>query len=177
MATKTPIVIPDGVDAEGSLLLLWVPTLADPTKPTFAELTASGVVDISCHLDKGGFKPGADVEKFKIERLCSKNVVEKLGTVTYSIDKLVYIYDVQNPESEANKAHRALVEGAQGYLVSRWGVDLEEARNLRQTDVIDVHKVELGPRVKQPPEANSELKVEQEVGAVQLVAEDYKLTA
>ena len=84
---------------------------------------------------------------------------------------------MQNPESEANKAYRALVEGADGYLVSRWGVDLEEARNLRQTDVVDVHKVELGPRVKQPPEANSELKVEQEVGAVQLVAEDYKLTA
>ena len=47
MATKTPIVIPDGVDAEGSLLLLWVPTLANPTKPTYAELTADGVVDIT----------------------------------------------------------------------------------------------------------------------------------
>lgn len=171
------LTIPPGVNAEGSVLVKWVPTLADPAAPTLTEINATGSLDISCYLAKDGFQPGAETEKWKDERLCTKNVFEQEGAVTYSIEALKYIYDAQNPESISNAAYAALQSGTPGYLVVRWGKDLESNPEIAAGDVVDVYPVQLGTRTKQQPEANSKLWVSQEVSVTGTPQEDIALAA
>lgn len=155
------LVIPPGVDAEGSVLVKFVPTIADPAAPTVSETNATGAVDMSCSLTQDGFQPGADTATGTDTRLCTKQVYETKGATTWSIDNLTYIWDPQNPEGDSNKVYAALPEDTKGFLVVRWGKDVEDFPELAADDVVDVFQVTMGPQVPQPPEANSKLKVQQ----------------
>lgn len=155
------LTIPAGVDAEGSVLVKFVPTLADPSAPTLAEVNAVGAIDLSCYLTQDGFKPGADTATGTDPRLCTKQVFETKGATTWSIDNLIYIWDPQNASSDGNKAYAAMPEDTKGFLVVRWGMDVEDNPALVATNVIDIFTVTMGPQVPQPPEANSKLKVQQ----------------
>lgn len=163
-------VIPPGVSADGAVKVQFVTTLADTAAPKVAtEVKAVSSVEASCLLTKDGFTPGAETSQASDERLCSKQVFEDYGTVTYTLDNLTYIYDVQNPESTSNKLYAAIPEGTTGYLVVRWGLDADV--DWAAAQVVDVYPVKLGPQVKQPPETNSKLKVQQKpfvVGDVQI---------
>lgn len=171
------LTIPPGVDAQGSVLVKFVPELTAPADPTVAEVTAATAIDLSCYLTKEGFKPGAETDKWKDERLCTKNVFEQDGATTYKIEALEYIYDPQEPESLSNKAYAALPRGTSGYLVVRWGKDIENNPELAVGDIVDVWPVTVGNRVKQPPEENSKLKVQQEVSVTGAPHEDRPLAA
>lgn len=169
--------IPPGVDAEGSVKVAWVPTLADPSAPSLTELSATGALDISCYITDQNFSPSADDATATDTRLCSKQVFETLGAATWSIDNIIYVYDPQNPESLSNKAYAAMKRGSHGYLVVRWGKDLEEFPDFAADDIVDVFPVQLGSQVKQPPEQNSKLKVSQKPVVTGSVVEDVKLAA
>lgn len=176
MAT-TPLVVPPGVSADGSVLVAFVPAIGNPSAPTLAELNAATALNISCYLSTGSFKPGANDETATDERLCSKQVFETLGQTTWTIDNLEYIYDPQNPSSLSNKAYAAMKRGTHGYLVVRWGKDLEEFPEFAAGDVVDVFPVSLGSQVKQPPEKNSKLKVQQKPVVTGPVVEDVALAS
>lgn len=169
--------IPPGVDAEGSVLVAWVPTLADPNTPTLTELNATGALNITCYITDQNFKPNADDATATDTRLCSKQVFETLGAATWSIDNIIYVYDPQNPDSESNKAYAAMKRGTPGYLVVRWGKDVEDFPTFAAGDVVDVFPVSLGTQVKQPPEQNSKLKVSQKPVVTGPVVEDVTLAA
>ena len=171
------LVIPPGVDAEGSVLVKFVPTLADPSAPTTTELNAVGAVDMSCSLTQDGFKPGADTATGTDTRLCSKQVYETKGATTWSIDNLTYIWDPQNPDSDSNKVYAALPEDTAGFLVVRWGKDVEDFPALAAADIVDVFPVVMGPQVPQPPEANSKLKVQQKPFVTGSAVRDVTLAA
>lgn len=169
--------VPAGVPAEGSVLVTWVPTLADPNAPTLTELNATGSLNLTCYITEQNFKPSADDATGTDPRLCSKQVFETLGAATWSIDNIIYVLDPQNPESESNKAYAALKRGTRGFLVVRWGKDVEEFPTFVAADVVDVFPVQLGSQVKQPPEANSVLKVSQKPVVTGPVVEDVALAA
>lgn len=169
------LVIPPGVDAEGSVLVKFVPTLADPSAPTVVEVNAVGAVDMSCSLTQDGFKPGADTATGTDTRLCSKQVYETKGATTWSIDNLMYVWDPQNPESDSNKVYAALPEDTTGFLIVRWGKDVEDFPELAADDIVDSFPVIMGPQVPQPPEANSKLKVSQKPFVTGSAARDITL--
>lgn len=155
----TILEIPPGIPSDGTVKVAWVPDggFADYTAPTLAELQVAGVTDLSCLLMQDGFGEEAEEGTNTDRRLCSKQAYTLGGTVTWTIQDLRYVYDVQNPESPTNAAYAALAPGTKGFLVARWGKDA--AVDFAGGDVIDVFPAELGVQRKQAPEANSELKV------------------
>lgn len=167
--------IPPGVSADGNVKVAFTPTLSTPTAPMVTELVAIATVDISCHLTADGFTPGGEASTTEDRRLCSKQVFEGYGTVTYSIDNLIYIYDPQVPASLSNEAYAAMPAGSVGYLVVRWGLDSRTAWTVGQT--VDVYPVTMGPRIKQAPETNGKLKVKQKPFVTGLLYEDVLLVA
>lgn len=153
------VTIPPGVSADGNVKVAFTPTLSTPATPKVSELTATATVDISCHLTADGFAPGGEATSVEDRRLCSKQVFEGYGTVSYTIENLVYVYDPQTPASVSNKAYAAMPVGQVGFLVVRWGMDSQAAWAVGQT--VDVYPVTMGPRIKQSPEQNGKLKVSQ----------------
>lgn len=63
---------------------------------------------------------------------------------------------MQVPADVANKAYAALAPTTQGYLVVRYGVDVDTAPAAAQ--VFDVFPVTVATRDKLPAERNSQLK-------------------
>jgi hypothetical protein len=171
-----PVTVPAGVPADGFVSVKFVPAIADVAAPSVAtDINAAGSEDISCLLTKSGFAPGGEAQTITDDRLCSKQVFEDYGSVTYTIDNLIYVYDVQNPTSESNKAYAALPPGTAGYLVARWGKDVDTA--WAAGDIVDIYPVKMGPQIKQAPEANSKLKVSQKPFVTGPVVHDVALAA
>ena len=171
--TVATLNIPEGVPSDGTVRVDFVPTagIVDPAAATLTELTGATAEMIGCHLF--GIGMGATTERKEKKRLCAKAKYELLGATTYTIEALQYIYDVQNPSSDANAAYAALVPHSTGYLVVRWGIDAAE--DLKASQVVDIYPVRLGPQIKQAPEENDELTVSQEVAVIGDPVIDYEI--
>jgi len=166
-----------GVASDETVSVKWVPTIADVNAPKLAtEINAATSVTLECLLTET-FSPDASAEVGEVRRMCSKQVQQRGGTVTLTIEDLIYAYDPQGLVSAAiNKAYAALVQGAKGYLVVRWGKHVDTAWAVG--DNVDVWPVEIsyGP-VKLAPEANSELKAKSGVLVTGTLASDKALVA
>lgn len=166
-----PTIIP-GVASDETVSVKWVPTIADPTAPKLAtELNATSAINLECLLTEN-FNPGASAEVGEVRRMCSKQVQQRGGTVTLTIEDLIYAYDPQGlATAPINKAYAALVQGAKGFLAVRWGKHVDTAWAVG--DKVDIWPVEIsyGP-VKVAPEANSELKAKSGVLVTGTVAQD-----
>lgn len=144
--------------ADGNVKIAWVPTIADPTAPTAAELVASGVVDISCYLTADGWTPGGSQATVTDDRLCDVQTYAQPGRTTRTL-ALRYI---ENPGSSTNnKAVTTLIAGTAGYFVERRGLAFDTA--FAATQKVTVWPVKMGLQIPQPPAANSVLSTAQEV--------------
>ena len=156
-----PATVPPGFISDASLRVWWVPlaNLANPAAPgVAAALNAATSLDITCYLT-GDFAPDASVATITDDRVCLKQILEDVGAVTWSVDEMQYIYDVQNPASVSNKAYAAMTSGSSGYFVARYGMDYDTAAAAAQK--VDVIPVKLGPQVKLPVTRNTKGKVKQ----------------
>jgi hypothetical protein len=152
-----PTSVPPGVAADGFVSVKFVTAIADTAAPKLAtEINAASTVDLSCLLIRGSFSPNAEPSAVTDERLCSREVFEDFGTVKYTLGELEYIIDPQNPASVSNKAYATFLSGVTGFIVHRWGKDVDTEWAVG--DKVDVWPVKMGPAVKQAPEANSKLK-------------------
>jgi hypothetical protein len=150
--------VPTSNLADGNLKVAWVPAIANTSAPTVAELTAAGVVDLSSYLTADGFTPGGDEATVTDDRLSSTQTFERPGRHTDTLN-LMYVYRQQEPGSATNKAFATLKRLTTGFIVSRWGADFDTAFAAGQ--IVDVMPAQCGKQMKQPPEANSVLKVGQ----------------
>lgn len=164
---------PVGVPSDGMIKVAFVPSLAVEGEVALSELTAGTAVDATCYLTS--FTPTADAQPVEDFRLCSKQVYEDFGSVTYSIGDITYVYDTQNPAEADHKLYAALPTGTRGNLIVAWGKDADDA--WAAGDVVDIYPVKMGPRVKQAPERNSKLKVSQKPFVIGDVAEDVTVDA
>jgi hypothetical protein len=153
-------VLPTSIPADGSLLVLWVPTLADPAEPTLAELTAPTVIDLTCYLTADGWAPATDEQVSTDSRLCSRQDYERAGRFTDSLE-ITYVYQGQEPAAADNKAQSVLRHKELGYVYARYGMDFELP--LALGDIGDVIPAECGIQRKQPPVANERLKIMQKI--------------
>lgn len=148
-------------------------TLAGPKIAT--ELDAVTSVRLECLLTEN-FAPDGSATVAETRRMCSKQVTQRGGTVTKTIGDLTYAYDPQAALTAAiNLAYAALTEGAQGFLVVRWGIHVDVA--LAAAQKVDVYPVEITHRQKMAPEQNSELKCKSGVVVIGEVVEDVALAA
>lgn len=171
-----PTIIP-GVASDETVSVKWVPTISDPTAPKLAtELNAATAIQLECLLTEN-FSPDASAETGEVRRMCSKQVLQRGGTVTLTIEDLIYAYDPQGlAAAPINKAYAALVQGAKGFLAVRWGKHVDTAWAVG--DKVDIWPVEIsyGP-VKIAPETNSELKAKSGVLVTGTVQADKAIVA
>lgn len=147
--------------ADGNQKVLLVAAIADTSAPTVAELTAAGVVDISCYLTGDGFTPSLSEQVIADERLCSKQTYEQPGRSQYGLE-VAYIDNTNSPNMATdNKAKDTLVPSAAQYLVVRRGKDFAAA--VVATDKVTVYPIKPGKYNELPGEANSVLKIGQKL--------------
>lgn len=172
--TVATLNIPPGVPSDGTVAVWFVPEggLANYQTPAATEVSAVTAQALAAHLF--GIGQGGETARKEKRRLGSKVNYEILGSTTYTIEDLSYVYDVQNPTSETHAAYTALVPFTKGHFVVRWGVDAAEDPAVG--DVVDVIPVRFGPQIKQQPEETDELTVSQAVSIIGTPAIDVALT-
>jgi hypothetical protein len=147
--------------ADGNQKVLLVPAIADLEAPTVTELTAAGVVDVSCYLTGDGFTPSLSEQVITDERLCSKQTFEQPGRSQYGLE-VVYIDNTNAPNAATdNKAKETLEPGTAQYLVVRRGKDFESA--IATGDKVTIYPIKPGKYNEMPGEANSVLKIGQKL--------------
>jgi len=163
---------PVSVQADGNLLVLFVPTIADTENPTVGELTAGSVVDLSCYLTGDGFTPNTEEQTVSDERICSRQTFEQPGRYQDSLD-IAYVYNILSAVDD--EARLALTQLRTGNIVARWGQAFEDA--VAAGDIVDVYPVKLGVPKKQPPVANSVLRIAQKPFVIGKVQRDVTVAA
>lgn len=142
--------------ADGNILTVLVPTVADLDSPTLTEVTAPTAEDISCYLTAGGFALTVDQATITDERECDTIVRNAPGrkTVTLSITGI----DNTNTSYAAtdNALVDALTEGSKWVAIRRRG--LPHTTALTAGDIVSVTSFTVGVRSEVPAEANSVLR-------------------
>ena len=170
------LIVPTAVRSDGSWKVAFVSTLADPDAPQIAtEIKAAGSVDGSCLLTKGGIGLDNSVEKFKDERLCTIDVFEQNGSVTWSHQDLEFVIDPQNPSSPANKLYALARDGFKGFEILRMGISAAE--DWSTTDKLWIVPIEISPLVPLPPEANTMLRAKASVSVTGSIRKDVSPVA
>lgn len=136
---------PASEKAFGKEKWVFVPTIADITAPTVAEVTGASTLDVSCFLFDTTDKPSKNTNTVtKTRRICTTVQYQQIGTTTYSGGELVYALQTQAAAaSDGKKAWEKFPEGTTGYLVRRLGIDYDT--DLAAGQYVDVFPIELGP--------------------------------
>ena len=158
-----------GQVSDGRSKVLFVPTIADPTKPTVAELTATGVIDLTYKLFGDGFDHQTDVTKFETDRYTLEQILENEGTVKDSIT-LSYPY----MGTEDDDVRLGLTRGTRGFIVERLVVANEEAFVADQLLSI-VAPVRAGLQREKPRAKNTEVGKMQDLLVTGRVERDVKV--
>lgn len=110
--------IQEGFGYEGKGIVLWLTTLADPSKPTVAELAAG--VPISGGLyGPTGYALNPTRNRRPITRYASEQELSAAGTVKFELT-LLYVYNRENPTEVEGILG---TKGVAGYLVHALGYD------------------------------------------------------
>ena len=132
---------PRGIDAAGRESGWWVPAIANPTKPTVAEITAG--INLSCALY--GFETSVDQPTTTTAHLCDVQPVQRPGRATYSVGTLVVDDDPQHTDSTGNYEYlEVIVPGAQGFLVRRRGLLAKRDAAVVAAQYVDVIPADIG---------------------------------
>lgn len=151
-----PTTVPASTPSDGYVRIWWVTTIATTTAPKVAtEILAGSSLDLTCYL-KESWGATTTAETVEDWRLCLRTVLATPGTTKTDLGDLIITHKVQVPADVANKAYAALAPTTQGYLVVRYGVDVDTAPAAAQ--VFDVFPVTVATRDKLPAERNSQLK-------------------
>lgn len=169
------VTIPTGVVADGKTAVWWVPTggIADVTAPSQAEMRAGTVVNITGFLTSDGLNTGSDQQTISDERLSTTQSFAQPGRYTETLT-IKYVYDQQAaPGAADNYVYETLKRATQGWIVIRTGIAYDT--DPTDGDVVDVYPATCGFQNKLPPEANSMLKVEQQIYVSNAVQHDVTI--
>ena len=165
----------DGVSSNETISLRWVETIANPLAPSLAtEINAASSVALEC-LVVGNFNIDFSVDRTQLRRMCSRQVRERSGPVTYSVQDLFVVYDPQDMAADVSKAYAALTDGASGYLVERRGVHVDTA--WAAGDLVRVIPVEVANANPAPPEDDNELQARVAFTVIGEVQKDVAVVA
>lgn len=169
-----PLTIPPGVDAEARINAIFAPT----NSLSVATLNGATAVELTCYLTKGTLGISAETETGTDERECTAQVFEVLGKTTWTVNDLEYVWEPQAaPSSPTNKAYDTLKKGTTGFLILRFGKDVDTAPAVG--DKVWQIPVTLGAQVPKQREGNAaeKLKITQKVVVSGNVVQDAVLIA
>lgn len=159
-----------GVASDGNGLVLWVPTIADPSKPTVAELTGSGVEKLTYGLTPDGFTHDTAVATITSGRFTLKQVIEADGKITDTVE-VKYVYE----GLESDVVRTTLTYGTEGFIVKRMAVPNET--DIAAGQLVTVLPVRCGVIRDVPPAENSELQKIQKLNVIGSVERDVPVVA
>lgn len=145
--------------ADGNMLVLVLPEVADLTAIKLAETTGAGVVDISCYLTGDGYSPSLDEQVVSDERLCDKETRESPGRHSRGLDLTVIDNTNAVDAVDINKAVETLIPGSRHVVFVRRGLPFETPLAAGQS--YTAYRVTSGQYNELPPEANSVFKTSQ----------------
>ena len=140
----------------------WVPTIADISAPTAAELDAGTV--LTCHLTKDGLNPGGSTNMVDSGALCSRVDSQVVGSVGYQATLKMFRYN------DDDTAWDLVNWGDTGYLVVRRGIAYDFAWTAGQK--VEVYEGQFGEPIPASSAANTLQTFE-----VSLAVEDADLKA
>lgn len=150
MATNIP-----STPADGNILTVLVPTVADLAKPTVAEATAATAINISCYLTPGGYALSVDQATISDERECDTIVRGVPGRVTPTL-QITGIDNTNNPDVTENELAEALLRGEKWVALRRRGKP--HTSPLVAGDKVTATEFTVGIRSDVQAEANSVLR-------------------
>ncbi|MDR6861976.1 hypothetical protein [Phycicoccus sp. 3266] len=128
--------------AQANTKLLWVPDggIADPSAPTVAELTAAGVLDLSCLVTKANYNLGpTGDESVNDPALCADGNSSVPGNTNYEAGMDFFRFtDTAEDKAWTTFTHK----GIEGFLVERKGKRFDVA--ITATDEVAVYGVITG---------------------------------
>jgi len=141
-----------GAAADGRGIVLWVPTIADPSAPTLAELTATGAKRLTYGLTADGFDLQVTINTVTASRYTLAQALKYEGTKDFTLTTR-YVYNRETP-TDAETILGA--KGTQGFFVQILGYPNDHT--LAAGDKINaVIPVRIGSSTDVPPTANTEL--------------------
>jgi hypothetical protein len=164
----------DGVSSNETVSLRWVETLANPSAPKLTEINATSSVALEC-LIVGQFNIDFSVDRTQLRRMCSRQVRERSGPVTYSVQDLSVVYDPQDLAAPVSKGYAALSDGNSGFLVERRGVHVDTPWAVG--DLVRVIPVEVANANPAPPEDDNELQARIALTVIGEVEKDVAVVA
>ena len=164
----------DGVSSNETVSLRWVETLANPSAPKLTEINATSSVALEC-LIVGQFNIDFSVDRTQLRRMCSRQVRERSGPVTYSVQDLSVVYDPQDLAAPVSKGYAALSDGNSGFLVERRGVHVDTPWAVG--DLVRVITVEVANANPAPPEDDNELQARIALTVIGEVEKDVAVVA
>lgn len=135
--------------ANGMVKVTWVPTIANISAPTVAELTAGSAVDLQCLITADGLNITGETAAVDNTALCSDNDTQDAGSVSYTLELTCKRKD--SPSEDV--AWQTLIYRALGNLVVRR--DQPQADAYAADDNVEVYTSRCGEPVMQPPERNT----------------------
>lgn len=139
--------------ADGYIKVTWVPTIADISNPTVAELTAGSAVDLQWFITKDGLDVKPDTASVDNTALASTEETQDAGMASY--DNSLTFKRKEDPDADV--AYNTLVDRAVGNLVIRR--TLPESTPYAAGQPVEVYPSRCGRPALQPPEKNSPQKV------------------
>lgn len=140
--------------ADGNIKVTWVPTIADVSNPTVAELTDASCVTLEWLITKDGLDLKPDTAAVDNTALASTEETTDKGMSSYD-NAITY---KRKDNSGADTAYNTLTEGAVGNLVVRRTLPVATAYAADQ--VVEVYPSRCGRPMLQAPEKNTVQKVQ-----------------
>ncbi|MFF8817812.1 hypothetical protein ACF07D_07435 [Leucobacter sp. NPDC015123] len=159
-----------GTAADGNGLVLWVPAIADPSKPKVSELTGSGVEKLTYGLTPDGFAHDTTVATITSGRYTLAQALELDGVITDTVE-VKYVWQ----GTEEDGVRNVLTPGTKGFIVKRMA--LPNGTEVAADQLVTVIPVQCSIQRDVPPAANTELQKIQKLNVVGEVRRDVKVVA
>ena len=162
-----------GVVSDGNGRVVFVKTIADPSKPKATELnstTAGAVVALTYAITGDGYTHNVTINKVTANRLTLPTQLQYDGT---EVDDLSIKYAYTNTEGDTVRL--ALKKGTTGYIVERWAVP--NGTEYATGQIVTVIPITASTSLPDAPVTNQELTRTQALNVSGAVARDVAVVA
>lgn len=163
--------VSEGFGYEGNGTVLWVPTIANPSAPTVAELDAGTPITYDLY-GATGYSLEPSETRRPITRYTLDQELDAEGTIKYTLT-LLYVF---NPETPTDAETTIGVRGTSGFIVHILGYEngFDIAADTVLTDVVPVRT---GRSFPVPATANTEAHKRTQPSIIGEVLHDVKVAA
>jgi hypothetical protein len=169
MADVAGSVVPSALDQKGNTTIWWVPTIADPTAPTVAEIGAAGAYRLTYDFTADGFNYAGSQDTVDDDRLTLAQPLQSLDVNKVTLD-LKYVQS-----SDTHAAQQVLTSGTSGYFVVRQNVP--DPQVITADDLVTPIPVTLGVQNLGPIDGNGKSTIVQKCAIRGVVGDPVAVVA